>query len=262
MHLHKTSVGTQTCFEDLKVFGRRELGNIHRKFKQLCEKKPQKDKREGEKVTKMTANNKFSSMQADFDRNHIQGHLISDMLKSIRSLGRPNILPPITTPEMQAKLDFEYTSVRRKVFDDAINPQKKRLILRMRTENLKAASYFTSVSHWNSASNTIDEIFPSWEDDKRILLRAIDVNRMPGWVNIILDIHNYDYDPSTAHLCETVIPIYKFKSSRQPGTPKISLSRWPPGDEYVTKELAKAHMKAHMMAKRGLRRALIKPFYK
>ncbi|KAJ5746223.1 hypothetical protein N7520_011405 [Penicillium odoratum] len=162
----------------------------------------------------------------------------------------------ITTP--QTAPNFVYTSIQRKVFGEAGKPQQKRLILRIRTKNLKAANYFTSASYWNSTSDTIEEIFPKWEDDKRILLRAIDVNRMPGWINIILDIHNYDYDPSTAHICETVIPIYKFKFSRQPGTPKISLRRWPPGDEYVTKELAKAHM----MANRGLQRALGKAFYK
>jgi hypothetical protein len=85
------------------------------------------------------------------------------------------------------------------------------------------------------AYKVVNEVFPNWDQDSRVLFLAIEV-----WDNRILvgiDINRHDYNYSTAHKDNTILPVYVLQMHRK----KWVLVRWPREDESAAAKLAELH---------------------
>ncbi|GIK00116.1 hypothetical protein Aspvir_004134 [Aspergillus viridinutans] len=117
--------------------------------------------------------------------------------------------------------------VREKIFE---RKEAQRIIIKVHTEKLDSQDYRVS------AYNFVNEIFPDWENDKRILFLAIEI-----WGDrtyMAVDINNYDYNFDTAHKNKTILPVYVLWQHRRRGWVMI---RWPQEDERLATKLADLH---------------------
>lgn len=111
------------------------------------------------------------------------------------------------------------------------NNETKRIIVRVRAESLDSQGYHAL------AYKVINEVFPGWESDTRVLFLAIEIwrNRM----FLAVDIHNHDYDFNTAHRTKTVLPVYILRQHR--GDKQWALIRWRREDVSLAEKLAYLH---------------------
>ena len=125
-------------------------------------------------------------------------------------------------------------TIREEIFKST-NPQ--RLIIKTRTKpNLDTQTYR------DEAYQTINEIFPDWHLDSRILFLAIEV-----WGHRIftaVDINNHEYDFNTAHKSKAVLPVFVLARNKRRGvgtTGSWNFMRWAREDIHVAEELARLH---------------------
>jgi hypothetical protein len=98
-------------------------------------------------------------------------------------------------------------SIHEKVFE---NSDAKRIVMKLDTNRLDSDNYA------NSAKTVLNEIFPGWENDSRILFRAIIVHVRRTFMAI--DINHHDYNFATAHIDEKPIPAYCLLRNKQKWT--------------------------------------------
>ncbi|CAG8948023.1 unnamed protein product [Penicillium salamii] len=118
--------------------------------------------------------------------------------------------------------------IRREILE---NDTAKRIVLKLKTQNLDSQDYRTS------AKRVVSEIFPDCETDARIRILVIDV-----WTErtfIVIDINRHDYDFETADEDKTILPVSVL---RQHGRRKQwVLVRWPREDENLATQVAELH---------------------
>ncbi|CAG8365030.1 unnamed protein product [Penicillium salamii] len=118
--------------------------------------------------------------------------------------------------------------IRNQIFEDGIT---KRIVIKMKNENLDSQDYRTS------ATKIVSEVFPEWESDPRILFLAIDVCSERTF--IVLDINHHEYDFNTAHKAKTVFPAFVLRQHKR--RRDWVIFRWPQGDEYLSAHSADVH---------------------
>lgn len=77
----------------------------------------------------------------------------------------------------------------------------KRLVIRLHTDRLKQSD-----NYFFSTSRIVNEIFPCWEEDSRVLFLAIEVR--PERTHMVIDINNNEYDFAIAHETKNVLLVY------------------------------------------------------
>lgn len=110
------------------------------------------------------------------------------------------------------------------------NDIAKRIVIKVKTKTLDAEDYRVS------ATNLVNEVFPDWESDSRILFVAINVS--PKRTFIVVEINHLDYDFDTAHKTKKVFPAYVL---RQANARSWALVRWPPEDTRLGGRIAYLH---------------------
>ena len=120
------------------------------------------------------------------------------------------------------------SNIREEIFS---NGNAKRIVIKVNTKSLDSQDYRTS------AYRIVNEFFPDWECDNRVLFLAIEV-----WGNriyIAIDINHHDYNFDTAHKTKTILPVYVL---RQHGKGRgWALIRWPQEDEPLGAKLTDLH---------------------
>ncbi|KAB8259363.1 hypothetical protein BDV32DRAFT_159301 [Aspergillus pseudonomiae] len=120
------------------------------------------------------------------------------------------------------------SDIREDLFKD---DTAKRIVIKVKTKTLNPSSYLTS------AKNIVNEIFPRWESDHRILFLVIDV-----WSErtfMVIDINNRNYDFRTAHNNTMMFPVYVLRQHGRRQT--WVLIRWHQLDERMSLQLADLH---------------------
>ncbi|KAJ5794988.1 hypothetical protein N7457_001587 [Penicillium paradoxum] len=107
----------------------------------------------------------------------------------------------------------------------------KRIVIRMNTKALNPQDYRAS------ADKVVNQVFPGWEDDPRILYLVIDVSTERTF--IVIDVNHHDYNYHKAHRDKEIVPVHVL---RQHGKRREwFLVRWPREDEYLCTQLAHLH---------------------
>ncbi|KAA8642592.1 hypothetical protein EYZ11_006948 [Aspergillus tanneri] len=117
--------------------------------------------------------------------------------------------------------------IREKIFE---NKDAQRIVIKLHTEKLDSQDYRAS------AYKIVNEIFPNWERDNRILFLAIEI-----WGDrtyMAIDVNNYDYKFETAHKTKTILPVYVLRQHRKRGW---AIIRWPQEDKPLATKLADLH---------------------
>lgn len=117
------------------------------------------------------------------------------------------------------------TNIREELFECSA----KRIIIRVKTETRNSEDCRTT------AYRTVNEIFPNWERDNRVLFLAIQV-----WADrifMIIDVNHANYNYQVAHKDKTILPVYVLRTHRG----NWVLMRWSTDDERVAMELAELH---------------------
>lgn len=117
------------------------------------------------------------------------------------------------------------TNIREELFESSA----KRIIIRVKTETRNSEYCRTT------AYRTVNEIFPNWERDSRVLFLAIQV-----WADrifMIIDVNHANYDYQVAHKDKTILPVYILRTYRG----NWVLMRWSTDDERAAMELAELH---------------------
>lgn len=120
------------------------------------------------------------------------------------------------------------TDIRKEIFS---NGNAKRIVINVKIKCLDSQDYRTS------AYSIVNEIFPDWKNDDRVLFLAIEV-----WgdrIYIAIDINNYDYNFDTAHKNKTILPVYVLRQHRKGRG--WALIRWPQEDEPLGAKQADLH---------------------
>ncbi|KAL2830912.1 hypothetical protein BDW59DRAFT_14748 [Aspergillus cavernicola] len=118
------------------------------------------------------------------------------------------------------------SEIRGEIFN---SNEAKRIIIRGRTKSLDSEACHAT------AYRVMNEVFPDWEQDSRILFLGTEV-----WgkhIYMAIDINHHDYNYSTAHKDETVLPVFILRPYRKSWV----LIRWPQGDEFLVMSLAELH---------------------
>lgn len=136
--------------------------------------------------------------------------------------------PSLTTKSPTAAAITNLSDIRREIFK---TPSTKRIVIRVHTGSLDPQDYRTS------ASRVVNEVFPDWEYDSRILFLAIEIWGDRAFMAI--DINNHDYDFLTAHKTKTVFPVYVLREFRK--RKGWALVRWPMEDGLLATKLAYLH---------------------
>lgn len=117
--------------------------------------------------------------------------------------------------------------------------RSKRLVIRMSTKILDPEHYRTS------AGRILSTLFPGWENDKRVVFRAVSVwpyaeYKDKAISNIVVDIKNHGYDLGTAHRDMTILPVYLLTPrTNRKGAYKVKRMRH--RDKKLTFRLANLH---------------------
>ncbi|KAJ5304161.1 Subtilisin-like serine protease [Penicillium atrosanguineum] len=118
--------------------------------------------------------------------------------------------------------------LRDKILEDNTT---KRILIKLKSKTLDSEDYRVS------ANEIVKEIFPNWENDRRILYLAIDIWKERTF--IVIDINNHDYDFETAHESKKVLPVYVLRQYRK--RQGWALVRFHPVDERLMIQLAELH---------------------
>ncbi|CEL11994.1 hypothetical protein ASPCAL15088 [Aspergillus calidoustus] len=119
----------------------------------------------------------------------------------------------------------DLSSIHEKVFE---NSDAKRLVMKFDTNRLDPHDYA------NSAKRILNEVFPDWERDSRILFLAMEVFQRRTFIAI--DINHHDYDFKTAHEDEKPLPVYWLRQKKH-----WTLNRIPKEDTRTCRRLAELH---------------------
>lgn len=125
----------------------------------------------------------------------------------------------------------DISTIRERIFED---DDAKRIVMKMKTGQLDSRDYLSS------ARRILNDIFPDWEHDKRILFLALDVFHDRTYM--AFDINHHDYNFLTAHKDKTALPVYVLRRVHTGQT--WALVRWPQEDDNLCKRLAELH-RAH-----------------
>ncbi|KAJ5890801.1 uncharacterized protein N7473_007029 [Penicillium subrubescens] len=120
------------------------------------------------------------------------------------------------------------SNIRNDIFNDIL---QKRINIKVKTKTLNPEDYRTSTYY------IVNEVFPDWTNDPRILFLAIDI-----WSErtfIVIDINNYAYDFLSAHEIKTVLPVCVLQKHKR--RQDWVLARWPAEDEPLSEKLADLH---------------------
>uniref|UniRef100_A0A093V7Y9 Uncharacterized protein n=1 Tax=Talaromyces marneffei PM1 TaxID=1077442 RepID=A0A093V7Y9_TALMA len=117
------------------------------------------------------------------------------------------------------------SNIRKELFEGSA----RRVIIRVKTESRNSEDCRAT------AYRTVNEIFPNWERDSRVLFLAIQVWADRIFMNIDVNHANYNYQ--TAHRDKTILPVYVLRAHRG----NWGLVRWFKDDERVAMELAELH---------------------
>lgn len=110
------------------------------------------------------------------------------------------------------------------------NTEPRRVVLKVHTDKLDPQDYHTSVGE------VVNEIFPDWKADDRVLFLAIEI-----WGDrtfMAIDLNNHDYDFEQAHKVKPVLPVYVLWKHRRKGW---ILVRWPQEDQSLAEKIAYLH---------------------
>lgn len=110
----------------------------------------------------------------------------------------------------------------------------RRITMKINTERLDSRDYF------ESAKRVLDDIFPGWEHDNRILFLAVEV--FADRTYMVIDINNHDYNFGTAHENKKAVHVYVLRRVHKGQS--WALVRSPQDDDYVCGRLAELH-RAH-----------------
>lgn len=117
------------------------------------------------------------------------------------------------------------TDIHKEVFKGST----KQIIIRVKTESRNSEDCRAT------AYRTVNNIFPNWETDSRVLFLAIQVWADRIFINIDINHKNYNYQ--TAHKDKTILPVYVLRTHRG----NWVLVRWSKDDEQVAIKLAELH---------------------
>lgn len=120
------------------------------------------------------------------------------------------------------------SDIRREIFR---NTEARRIVIKVRTESLDPRDYRAS------AYEVVNEVFPGWEHDIRVLFLAIEAWGERTYMAIDINHHNYDF--GTAHKTNTILPVYVLQQYRK--RKGWALVRWPQEDEPLATKLAYLH---------------------
>ncbi|QKX53285.1 uncharacterized protein TRUGW13939_00363 [Talaromyces rugulosus] len=124
----------------------------------------------------------------------------------------------------------DISSIREMVFKE----NAKRIVMKMKTRCLNPDDYA------NSAKTILNDIFPNWESDNRILFLAVEVFEERAFM--AFDINHHDYDFRTAHQDKSPLPVYVLKRVHKGRN--WDLIRLPRDDTIICTRLAELH-RAH-----------------
>ena len=121
------------------------------------------------------------------------------------------------------------SDIREEIFK---NSKTQRIVIKvhMHTDSLDSQEIR------DSAYRVVDEVFPDWEHDSRILFLAIEI-----WSDrtyMAIDINHHDYKFDTAHKSTAIFPVFVLGKHRKRGW---KIVRWPQGDELIAEKLAYLH---------------------
>lgn len=121
----------------------------------------------------------------------------------------------------------DIAEIREKIFE---RKEAQRLVIKVSTEKLNSQDYRAS------ASKFVNEIFPNWENDNRILFLAIEIRGDRTYMAV--DINNFNYNFDTAHEAMTILPVYVVWQHKKKGWFNV---RWPQEDGPLATKLAELH---------------------
>ncbi|PYI25998.1 hypothetical protein BP00DRAFT_499087 [Aspergillus indologenus CBS 114.80] len=119
------------------------------------------------------------------------------------------------------------SQIREKIFEKS---EAQRLVIKVHTDHLDSCDYRLS------AGKIIDELFPSWQSDSRILFLAIEIRGDRTYM--VVDIYNSNYNFDTAHKTRTVLPVSVVWQHRRRGW---FIVKWPQEDEPLATKITELH---------------------
>ncbi|KAE8154052.1 hypothetical protein BDV25DRAFT_136197 [Aspergillus avenaceus] len=110
------------------------------------------------------------------------------------------------------------------------NNETRRVVLKMRAQSLDLEDLRSSTYR------VINDMFPDWENDNRVLFLAAEIWGDRAFMAI--DINNHEYNFQTAHKTKIVFPVHVLWLHKRKGW---ILVRWPQEDKKLAERLAYLH---------------------
>lgn len=125
----------------------------------------------------------------------------------------------------------DISSIRQQIFK---SNDAKRIVMKLTSGQLDSRDYR------NAAKRILNEYFPDWEHDNRILFLAVEVFHDRTYM--AFDINHHDYNFRTAHQDKTALPVYVLRRVHKGRN--WALVRLPQEDGRLCARLAELH-RAH-----------------